>query len=499
MLETAVASLRFGLSMVFGTPFHRRSLDQILVAMRATYQELGPIGGDGEDLLGGPRLDDDTRRIVQGRRFRSQAMRAARETLYYADVFGGAGIDAKRLHYDDIASVPITTKEALRDDPEGFVRSVAVPHHRSTTTGTTGWPTTVWFSDDEYHLIGALSAIAFLGREIITPDDFVQIAISTRARLGVHGVAFSAAAIGAALHAAGLVGPEHTLALLTERHRLPRWKPRVSVMSTYPSYLGELVETGRRRGLRVGDFGLERVLLGGEILTAGLRRRVQEFFGPIELIQNYGMTELLPFGASVCNEEHLHFEPAVGIAEMLTLNGSGAPARPGEPAVIVATPLPPFRETTILLRYNTEDVVRTFDRPLTCDMRRIPASSNLLGKLKLAVEHDSGWVFVRDVLEALESVDAVILPTRYGFWAVPGGVAVEVVARRQDTATREAIGTALQERGVPLRQLHVVGDRSELTRPLPLRCDLKEGSTAKLHDKPAPPTPAMLSTANRRH
>lgn len=484
MLETAWASLRFGTSMVFGRPFHRRSLDRIMAAMRATYEELGPIAGEGGEMLGGPTLDDETRKVVQGRRFRDQAMRAAKDTSYYAEVFGRIGIDPRRMQFDDIASVPVTPKEHLRDDPEAFVPRGSRPHHRSTTTGTTGWPTTVWFSEYEYHLIGVLSAITFLNREIITPEDFVQISISTRARLGVHGVTFSATAIGAALHAAGLVSPEHTLALLSERHRLPRHKPYVSVMSTYPSYLGELVETARRLGYRPEDFGLERILLGGEILSAGLERRAQEVFGPITLLQNYGMTELMPFGANYCSQGHLHYEPAVGVAELLDLEGNATPVKPGEPAVIVATPLPPFRETTVLLRYNTEDVVRAIDGPIDCEMRRIPASSTLLGKLKLAVRHDDGWVFVRDMLEALDSVDAVVLPARYGFWPVPGGVAVEVVARSQDAATREAIGTALEERGVPLRELRVVADRSELRHPLPLRCDLREGSMAKLADKP---------------
>lgn len=502
MLETALASLRFGTSMVLGRPFHRRSLDRIMASMRATYDELGPIGGEGGELLGGPTLDEETRKVVQGRRFRDQARRAATETAYYAQVFQRAGVDPARLRYDDIASVPITQKEALRDDPEAFVRSGARPHHRSTTTGTTGWPTTVWFSDDEYHLIGVLSAITFLTREIIVPSDFVQIAISTRARLGVHGVSFAANAIGAALHGAGLVSPEHTLALLSERHRLPRHKPYVSVMSTYPSYLGLLVETARRLGYQPADFGLERILTGGEILSAGLVRRAQEVFGPVTVLQNYGMTELMPFGANLCNQGHLHYEPAVGLCELLDLAGNGTPVPAGEPAVVVATPLPPFRETTLLLRYNTEDVVRAIDGPLTCDMRRIPASSNLLGKLKLAVRHDDGWVFVRDMQEALDSVDAVILPARYGFRPVPGGVAVEVVARSQDAATREAIGTALEAQGVPLRELRVVADPSELAHPLPLRCDLREGSMAKLADRPTPPRQpaahAPLVTADGR-
>jgi hypothetical protein len=100
------------------------------------------------------------------------------------------------------------------------------------------------------------------------------------------------------------------------------------------------------------------------------------------------------------------------------------------------------------------------------------------------VRHDAGWTFVRDVLEALEATAAVALPARYGFWAVPGGVAVEVVGRTTGARARALIGAELEARGVPLRELHVVADRSELQHPLPLRCDLKEGSLAKLSQRP---------------
>lgn len=476
MFETALASLRFGASMVLGRPFHRGSLDRIVAAMLATHHEMGGVGDDSTELFGGPILDEETRRAVQGRRFRTQAIRAAHETSYYAKLFAAAGVDPRKLRFEDIAFLPVTPKEHLRDDAEAFARGRGRPAHCVSTTGTTGRPTSVWFSDNEMHLFGALSAITSLNQRIIQPDDVVQIAINTRARLGVHGVTFSAAAVGAALYPAGLISPEHTLASLAERHMLPGRKRRVSVMSTYPSHLGELVEAARTMGYRPADFGLERILLGGEILSAGLQSRAREVFGDIQFIENYGMTELMPYGANLCDQRHLHYEPAVGLTEVLDLETARRPAADGEPGVIVATPLPPFRETTMLLRYNTEDVVRPLDAStLDCSLRRLPATSHLLGKLRLAVRHDHGWTFVRDMVEALEAVDAVPLPARYGFWAEPGGVAVEVAART-DRAARNAVSGAPEERDVPIARLRLVADAHELARPLPLRCDLKEGS-----------------------
>jgi phenylacetate-CoA ligase len=92
------------------------------------------------------------------------------------------------------------------------------------------------------------------------------------------------------------------------------------------------------------------------------------------------------------------------------------------------------------------------------------------------VRHEHGWIFPRNVLEALEANEEVPLPARCGFWAVPGGVAVEVVVPRPTPDARRAIELALEARGVPVRELHLLDDHRQLRQPLPLRCDLREAS-----------------------
>jgi hypothetical protein len=232
------------------------------------------------------------------------------------------------------------------------------------------------------------------------------------------------------------------------------------------------VTEGLRLGSRPADFGVERIFIGGEIATAGLKLRCQHLFGSVKFIEGYGMTEPWPFGGTSCAEGHLHFDPAHGLLEVLNPT-SGEPARAGELGTLVLTPFPPFRETTVVLRYDTQDAVRVLDSPPICALRHLPATSNVLGKLRLAAQCEGGWVFPRDVLEALECVEDVLLPARCGFWAVPGGVAVEVLAHDTPTA-RRAIEQSMQARGVPIEQLHLVEHQSQLRQPLPLRGDLRE-------------------------
>jgi phenylacetate-coenzyme A ligase PaaK-like adenylate-forming protein len=306
--------------------------------------------------------------------------------------------------------------------------------------------------------------------------DIVQMNTSSRATLGNIGLAGACAQIGALAYLTGVVDPAHTLALLAERHQLPGKKERTSVVSLYPSYLGELVEAGLQRGYRPADFGLEHVLVGGEVVTEGLKQRARRLFGDVTFVQGYAMTETIPFGGRACPDGHLHFEPSHALLEVVEPE-TAHPVAVGEPGTLVVTPFAPYRETTLLLRYDTEDMARLATEPLTCDLRNLPATTDLLGKRRLSVRHDHGWTFPRDVLEALEGVDDVPLPARCGFWAVPGGVAVEVVTRGGDgPLLRRVIGDQLEARQVPVRELYLREHAGALQRPLPLRCDLRETS-----------------------
>jgi phenylacetate-CoA ligase len=487
MIETALAQLSFAASILFGRPFSLRSLDRIIDAMLDTYREFGSIGSEGKEMLQDPALDEETRREMQLRRFRKQAARAARHTRYYGGLFERIGIDPERMKYEDIRRIPLTQKESLRDDVGAFVSRATNPVFRTTTTGTTGWPTSTLFSDYEMRLYIALSAIGLLSQGEATPEDVVMISTSSRATLGNTCAIEGTKRTGALVFLGGLVDPALTLALLSEQLHIPGKKPRVSSMTTYPSYLGELVECALRMGYRPSDFGLESISVGGEIVTEGLKRRAAEVFGPVRFSEGLGMTETWPCVGRHCEEGHLHFEPSHGLVEVCK-PGTSEPAAPGEAGTLIVTPFPPYRETTLLLRYDTQDVVRVLAEAPTCMLRNLPAVSNVQGKLRLSIQHENGWTYPRDVIEALEAVEEVPLPARCGFWAVPGGVAVDVMARGDRAIAKRKISSALEERGVPLRELYLLEDKGRLAHPYPWRGDLRETSfstPAKMGPSPA--------------
>ncbi len=475
MIEAAFSQLRFALSLVLGTRFSTRSLDRLVAALRETKREFGVSALQKDPLLDGPELTDETRQQVQWQRFRAQARRAARETEYYQSLFQQLGLEPKRLRPTDLSQMPLTSKTAIRDNPDAFVNQKARPFLCANTTGTTGKPTSIYFSQHELQVYFALTAIAALFSDEITEEDIIQVSTTARGTLGNTCVAGACAHLGAITYLAGVVDPAHSLALLAEKRHLPGKKSGTSILNTYPSYLGELVEQGLAKGYRPADFALERVLVGGELVTSGLKKRCQQLFGEVVISEGYGMTEIWPFGGRYCEEHHLHFEASHGLLEIYNPQ-TATLAKPGEFGAIVATPFPPYRETTLVLRFNTEDMVQALSTTPTCHLRHMPATGPLLGKQRYAVQHGQGWTFQRQVAEALEALEEIPLPARYGFWASEDGkgVEVEVLVPYVTTEMRRKIETSLEWQEVPLSALHLTTRKQDLRQPCPLRGDLRE-------------------------
>jgi phenylacetate-coenzyme A ligase PaaK-like adenylate-forming protein len=242
MIDAAFSQHRFALSLILGTRFSTRSLDRLVAALRETKQEFGASALQKDSLLNGPELADETRQQVQWQRFRTQARRAARETEYYRSLFQQLGLEPERMCQNDLSQIPLTPKTAICDNPDKFVCRSARPFLRATTTGTTGKPTSVYFSQHELQMDSALAAIAALFSGEITEEDIIQISTTARGTLGNVCVAGTRAHLGAITYLVGVVEPAHSLAQLAEKRSLPGKKPGTGILNTYPSYLGELVE-----------------------------------------------------------------------------------------------------------------------------------------------------------------------------------------------------------------------------------------------------------------
>ena len=234
MLDTAVAQLWYAASLVLGRPFSPWSLDHIIAALQATRREFGAPGAGAAEL---PRWPGTRRGDAPG--YARAALPRPGPAWSAGDIllwppFARLDLDPARLRYDDILRVPPTTKDAVRDDPDAFVRRTARPTLRTTTTGTTGWPTSVSFSEREIQTTIALATIGLLVHGQITAEDIVQISTSSRATLGNTCFAGACTRIGALWCMGGLVEPALTLAQLAQEHHIAGKKPRASVLTSTP-------------------------------------------------------------------------------------------------------------------------------------------------------------------------------------------------------------------------------------------------------------------------
>lgn len=473
MLETAIAQLRFAASLLFGRPLHQRSMDNLVAALLATRHEFGTIGADAGDLLSGPTMAPEELREMQVRRFRAQARRGMKQTRYYADLFARLDVDPAQLTTDDISRLPLLDKETLRAQPENFVCRTSSPTLRTLTTGTTGTPTSMFFTEQEMASFSALGAINFLQQDKIHPADVVQLSTSARGTLANTVFLDACQRIGALVYQTGIIEPEQALVLLAEHRNLPGKHTQPSVLLTYPSYLGRLVTTGLAQGYCPADFGLKCILLGGEIVTEAVKQRSRTLFGDVIFEEAYGITETYPFGGVICAEQHLHVEPWSGLMEVVDPD-TGQAVAPGQVGTLVMTPFAPFRQSMVVLRYDTGDLVERPAAACTCRLTQLPVAGRLLGKRRLAVHDGQTWITPRHVLEALEALPCLPLPVRCGLAQAHGGVTVEVVVPDAPAGMREQIMTHLLTQGVGCQSVRLVDHPAQLHHPFPLRGDLDE-------------------------
>lgn len=460
MLDTGLRQLRYGIAMATGRTISVANVGRLVNDLLATRAEFGTLGEDQvQELLGAP-LDPEARRAMDARRWRLAVRQAYDGTAYYRRALDRLGLNPDQLTLDRSAELTPTPKEALRSTPEAFVNAAAKPVLQTWTTGTTGTPTSFWFSRYEVELASSLAAVSFITSIGLVPEDVVQISISSRAVLGLHNTMQAVRMIGAACFVTGIIDPAEALASLAASVRLSAKKPRVSVVVLSPSYLGMLVQAADRLGFTQADFGLERILCGGEILTEALRRRAEETFGA-DLTDNYAMTETFPVAGIVCRQDHLHVTADQGLVEVLDPS-TYEPTNPGAVGMLVITPYPPFRRTMPVLRLATGDLVRRLVDVPACELAALPATSPLLGKATMSPQLEERTLYQRDILELLEAEPAVPLPCRYGVTVSADGIGLHVLADAKSAGLDRRLREQAGDRLLPLASVTVHTDPSRM-------------------------------------
>ncbi|HKJ29689.1 MAG TPA: phenylacetate--CoA ligase [Desulfuromonadales bacterium] len=297
---------------------------------------------------------------LQLERLRSTLERVAKVPCY-KDKFAASGIFPGDIHsLDDMAKLPFTTKEDLRQNyPYGMfavpMRDVVRIHSSS---GTTGKPTVVGYSRKDLDDWSGLVA-RFMTAAGVLPDDIVHIAFGYGLFTGAFGLHYGAELIGSAVIPMSGGNTERQIMILKDYE--------ATALVCTPSYALTLADRIEKMGHDPRTYlSLKVGLFGGEPWSEGLRREIEERLN-IVATDNYGLSEIVGPGVAgecLCKKGmHIfedHFIPEIIDPE------TGKVLPHGEKGELVLTNI--VQEAIPLIRYRTRDITRLhYDK---CDCGR---------------------------------------------------------------------------------------------------------------------------------
>ena len=286
----------------------------------------------------------------------------------------------------DLAKLPITTKEHLREQtPFGMI---AVPReelwHYHESTGTTGHPIACWYRKEEFRIMGEAVARWFpdWGPGKIFLDrfpSFAPISFCIESALQILG--------GCHIPCGNL---SWDVPFPRALEFLQTLRPQIMACLPLESFLlWELAQTLGIDPRRELD-SLETAVLAGAPLPPNMRRIVERDWG-VTVREIYGSNETLFLGAS-CSRGALHLDTRLFVAEVLDVDRL-APVEAGAPGVFTLTHLGP--KAMPLVRYVTRDMIRVV--PCPCGLAE-PAIE-LLGRQDEIVEYGGKRLFTNEILD----------------------------------------------------------------------------------------------------
>jgi phenylacetate-CoA ligase len=291
----------------------------------------------------------DELRAVQLSRLKATAARAAGYVGHYRKALAGvAPGDIKSL--DDLAKLPFTTKEDLRQNyPFGmFAVSMNEIVRIHASSGTTGKPTVVGYtrSDiDTWAMLMARSIRAAGGKS----SDKMHIAYGYGLFTGGLGFHYGAEYLGCAVIPVSGGFTERQVQLIVD------FEP--DLIAVTPSYLLAIADEFDRQGIDARKSSLRVALLGAEPWSEAMRAEIERRMG-LDAVNIYGLSEVIGPGVASEYAESKdgltiwedHFYPEIIDPD------TGKVLPDGEEGELVLTSL--TKEAMPVIRYRTRDLTR---------------------------------------------------------------------------------------------------------------------------------------------
>jgi phenylacetate-CoA ligase len=171
-------------------------------------------------------------------------------------------------------------------------------------------------------------------------------------------------------------------------------------LASYPGILWQVAVMALRESVTLPG-GVERISVGGEVLTPTMQRTIERVF-QTPVWQNYAAADL-GLMARGCEAGHLHVRPRYSYLEVVD---GGKPAEPGRWGEVVVTNFLSYARPAIRLR--TGDRAMWGSEPCPCGSR-LPYLRYIAGRLPERIERpDGSYVTWPDIEAALADTPGVL-------------------------------------------------------------------------------------------
>lgn len=301
---------------------------------------------DSEELMSRDEIE-----ALQFERLRWTLHYAYENVDAYRELFDNHGVhpgDFKEL--EDLRLFPYTDKEFLRKAYpfKSFAVEMSDIRRIHASSGTTGQPTVVAYTENDLQVWGTLVARCFRNSGI-KPGDKVHNAYGYGLFTGGLGAHYGAERLGCAVIPMSGGQTEKQVQMIRD------FEPQ-AILCT-PTYLLTIADGFKAMGLDPRETSLRTAVLGAEPWTEEMRREIEQTFG-IDACDIYGLSEVMGPGVagesvSTKSGSHIwedHFRPE--IIDPFT----DEVLQTGEHGELVFTAL--TKEALPIIRYRTHDLTR---------------------------------------------------------------------------------------------------------------------------------------------
>jgi phenylacetate-CoA ligase len=331
-------------------------------------------------------------RSYQTRTLRELLTLASTRIPYYQHAWAGLGLDAgalARFQLEDLRSLPMTEKDAIREDPDAFCVDGRPPRGATVcpTSGSTGTPVRVYFTNADFrraialrearscHPAGVsfrLPRATFSGR-LVVPDPRSQGPFY-RFNLFERQVYFSA------FH----LSPQNAAAYLEPLHRHGIvWG--TGYTHAWEQLAGFMLEQGLP-----SPPTLRAIITTSEKLTPSGRASMERAFS-CRVFQEYGTVEDALFACEHA-DGRLRLSPDAGIVELVRPDGSIVPPDSTDEGETITTGF--TRRAQLFIRYRLGDVA-AWDPTSDPSGLAMPRFADVVGRLEDVIEGPDGRRTVR--------------------------------------------------------------------------------------------------------